>query len=161
MKLISSLTVILLVVFWSCSKSNDSESVPKITYSGVTKTSLIQGALNEDSLWLNFELEDSDGDIGFGSNSANRDIIVRDLRTGLIMDEFKIPDLPSTDGQKITAKISVLIFTTCCIFPNSIPPCSAPPEFPTDTINFEIKVVDKKGHQSNLIVSEAIVLRCI
>ena len=26
---------------------------------------------------------------------------------------------------------------------------------------FEIKVVDKKGHQSKLIVSEAIVLRCI
>ena len=26
---------------------------------------------------------------------------------------------------------------------------------------FEIKVVDKKGHNSNMIVSEAVVLRCI
>lgn len=59
-----------------------------------------QGAINEDSLWVEFTLEDNDGDIGFGNTSKNRDITVKDLRTNLISDEFKLPDLPSTTGKR-------------------------------------------------------------
>ena len=152
---------ILLVFFLiSCTDNAEETQAPILNFSSISKTNMRQGAINEDSLWVEFTLEDNDGDIGFGNTSKNRDITVKDLRTNLISDEFKLPDLPSTTGKKINATVSVLILTTCCLFPENIPPCSSPPNYPTDTIVYEIQVKDKAGHWSNAIQTPPIILIC-
>ncbi len=121
---------------------------------------MIQGDLNQDSIWITFQFEDGDGDLGFGSADPRQDIFVHDDRTGNLHGAFKIPDLPPIGSGAQKGKISILVYTTCCLFPMNIPPCSAPVQFPQDTLNFSIYLQDRAAHQSDTIQSGPILLLC-
>lgn len=155
-----SIIIFTITFFTSCIQNNTDDNAPKLSFISNSKLSIKQGSLNEDSLWVLIHIEDNDGDIGYGSNDPNRDISIRDLRTGIISDQYKLPDLPPSTGQKIDADISLLIFTTCCLFDANIPPCSNPPQFPTDTLIYEIQIRDRANHMSNAVKTTPIILRC-
>ena len=50
-------------LMWSCQSTDDFSIIPSIKYVSVTKSSLVQGDLNQDSLWLTFSFQDGDGDL--------------------------------------------------------------------------------------------------
>ncbi|HEX5625045.1 MAG TPA: hypothetical protein VFX48_03430 [Saprospiraceae bacterium] len=109
---------------------------------------------------MDFQFEDGDGDLGYGSRDERKDITIFDSRTGNVHDQYKLPDLPSSGDETQKGRISVLVFTTCCLFPAPIPPCSTPAQHPLDSLEFQIQLIDRAGHKSNLINSGKVYLNC-
>ena len=158
--------IIFVFIFFilNCSKTDSISNIPKIEYIGMNKTLMRQGSINEDTVWLQFKFEDGDGDLGYGSaDTTHTDIILKDSRTGNIQDKFNLPDLPPSENDAQKGVITIRILTTCCIFPKTPAnwqPCSAPPEFPIDSLQYLIYIIDRAGHQSNIIQSDFVKLLC-
>ena len=117
--------------------------------------------MNTDSLFLTFSFKDGDGDLGSGANNIRENITIRDGRTGDIYDLFKIPDIPNPGvANGLEGEITIKLFTTCCIFPDNIPPCLSPPQFPTNDLNFTILLKDDAGNESSTITTPFVTLNC-
>ncbi|WP_235295697.1 hypothetical protein [Portibacter marinus] len=155
--------LILFSLVISCINAPDYPVEPEIEYIGISKNTLEQNSLNTDSLFLTFSFTDGDGDLGHQPDDTSRNIFIRDLRTGNFQDKFKSPYIPEEGiGNGITGDIELLLFTTCCLFPDpSIPPCSAPDQYPLDTVIYEIFIKDRAGNESNRIQTEPIIIRCV
>lgn len=155
------LLINLAIYLFSCNPNETADAIPFISIKQISKTSMIQGDLNQDSLWLIINFEDGDGDLGFGSLDSKQDLFLTDLRTGNLHDAYKLPDLPPSNGSLQKGSISLLVYTSCCLFPNNIPPCSAPPQFPRDSLQLELYLLDRNFNKSNVLVIEEIVLNCL
>jgi len=151
-----TLTVFLL----GCNTENQGDEIPVISNVLISKSTMRQGDLNQDSLWVQFTFEDGDGDLGFGSQDSRHEIFIQDSRTNALYNSYKIPDLPPSNGAQQKGQINLLVFTTCCLFPNPIPPCSAPVQFPTDSLFFIVYIKDRAGHLSDTLQSPLIWLAC-
>ena len=143
-----------------CTGDGEIPEKPRIWFISFSKNEMLQGDINQDSVWMEIGFEDGDGDLGFGSSSPEKDIFLFDKRTALLQDAYKLPDLPPTAGKSINGSIRLRIFNTCCLFPQGIPPCSAPVQFPRDSIAYELYIVDRAGNQSERITSPQIYLNC-
>ncbi|MCC6816881.1 MAG: hypothetical protein IT267_10755 [Saprospiraceae bacterium] len=158
MKFIFCIWVLLLLIV--CTDQSSSPEKPSIELVGTSKTQMKQGMNFEDSIFITLSFKDGDGDLGWGSNDNRTDIFVKDKRTGLITDEFKIPDIPNSNGQEISGNLLLRLYTTCCLFPNNIPPCSTPTQFQEDTIRYIFYIKDRKGNESNKVETGDIILYC-
>lgn len=152
--------IYLIFLIPACTDKNNISVIPSIKLIGLSKDTIKQGDLNQDSLFISISFEDGDGDLGWGSASSEKDIFLIDKRTGLVSDQFKIPDIPDANGEAISGILDVRVYTTCCLFTNNIPPCSSPVEFPTNTIRYEIYVKDRSGNESNRLVTNVVTLMC-
>jgi len=150
-----------LLGFSSCDQTGDISVIPKLWFVSFSKSELIQGDINQDSVWLELRFEDGNGDLGFGSRSSSKDIFVIDKRTNLTQDAYKLPDLPDSQGKPISGTIRLRVYTTCCIFPQGIPPCTSPAQFPLDSLSFEIYIIDRAGNESDRINSPYLYLKCL
>lgn len=122
---------------------------------------MVQNSLNTDSLIVRFSFTDGDGDIGLDPDVFERNIFIIDNRTGDTYDAFKAPVIPEQGASKgISGEVSLRLFTTCCLFPDNIPPCESPPQFPTDTLTLDIYMTDRANNESNRITTTPIVLFC-
>ncbi len=156
----SIILVIIILLFLNCNKSDTTSVIPKIEYIGMNKFEMKQGDLNQDTLLLQFNFEDGDGDLGFGTSSTRADIFVKDSRTGNLQDSFKLPDLPPSQNDPQKGSITILVFTTCCLFPDGTPPCENPIKYPVDSLQYLITIKDKAGNESNIIHSAFVKLLC-
>ncbi len=141
-----------------CVSSPGFSDVPEIEFTALSSYSMNQGAVNDDSIAIFFNFKDGNGDIG-DSDKAN--IVLTDNRTGEQFDKFRVPVIPlpgSSNG--VEGEVRLLVLTTCCIFPDPIPPCSSPSQFPTNELSFDIYLVDRAGNQSNVITTPVIELVC-
>ncbi len=147
----------LAVIFYGCANNPGFSDTPEIVFAGFSADTLVQGDLNTDSLFIVLEFRDGDGDIGGGTEN----IIIMDNRTGDVYDFFKIPEIGDNGSQNgIEGTITIKLFTTCCIFPESIPPCFAPPDYPTNEISFDIVMIDNAGNESNIETTPSVTLLC-
>jgi len=152
---------IVLVYYISCVQSPGFNDVPEIEFIGFSQSSMIQNSLNTDSLFLRFSFTDGDGDIGSEDESREQNIIIIDNRTGDRYEAFKAPKIPEQGASKgVSGEVTVRLFTTCCLFPDNIPPCEAPPQYKTDTLTLDIYIIDRAGNQSNTVTSTPITLFC-
>ena len=155
------LFVFVIVSFWACAEAPDYSEIPEIEYEGLSKKLMRQGDQFTDSLYIYFSFKDGDGDIGYADSDPRKDIVVIDTRTQVEQERFKMPMVPEQGtGNGISGEVTVRIYSTCCLFPAGIPPCSAPPSFPTDTMAYEIYILDRAGHESNRIRTDPVVLEC-
>jgi len=128
----------------------------------MNKNIIQQGFSKEDSIEFYLELTDGDGDIGFeDQDSLSKSILITDLRTGNVSEQFKIPIIPDNiSANGIQAEVRLKLYTTCCLFPDNIPPCTKTDLYPLDTLRYEIIVIDRKGNQSEAIQTPPIILIC-
>jgi len=146
---------------YNCAIDPGFGDIPEISYLSISNDTMVQNNLNTDSVFITIAFKDGDGDLGSEDSLVPENIIVTDLRTGVVASRFNIPNL-ETNGLEsgIEGEITIKVFTTCCIFENGIPPCSNPPDIPDNQINFEIEMIDDNGNRSNKIVTEFITLLC-
>ena len=156
-----SLLLLVGVLMNACVSAPDYPIEPYIEFTGQSKNLMIQDRSNTDSVYINLSFTDGDGDIGIESDSIMTDIFVIDTRTGDIQDRFKTPAIPPEGTNNgVSGKIRLLIYTTCCSFPDGIPPCEAPEQYPFDTLSYQVYMVDRAGNVSNTIETDMIVLSC-
>ena len=148
--------------FLGCYQKQDFPDTPSLRLISIDKDSLKQGFSREDSLTIFLELIDGDGDIGVSdADSLIQSMVVRDLRTGNVAEQFRIPAIPANIAANgIQAEMEVKLYTTCCLFPDNIPPCSIIPQFPEDTLVYEFVIFDRAGHESEPIQTPPIRILC-
>lgn len=131
---------------------------PVITFTGLSKSAMNQGALKQDSVIIFFNFTDGDGDLGLPQperTEENRDMFVIDTRTGNVLSTYHIPYIPPKGASNgIQGNGEIKLFTTCCN-----PGCDPEPG-ESDEVVFEIYVVDRSGKESNRISTSPIDLIC-
>jgi len=120
---------------------------------------MTQGSLFEDSAFVVFEFTDGDGNLG-DENKVN--IFLKDRRdTSDNFTTFKIPFIPEEGaGNGISGEITLLLYTSCCIYENGQAPCTPNTSQPTDSLIYDLYIEDRDGNQSNQITLPPIVLLC-
>lgn len=146
----------------SCYRVAEISVIPHLTFTGMNKDTLFQGFSREDSIVFYFELTDGDGDIGFDDqDTISKSILITDMRTGNISEQFRIPTIPDNVVSKgLQAEMQLTLYTTCCLFPDNIPPCSSIESYPYDTLLYQIVLIDRAGHKSEPVLSAPIILIC-
>ncbi len=148
-----------MIFLSSCHTGPDYPVEPVIKYIGMSKQEMIQG-FNSDTLILTIGFTDGDGDIGLDSQTG-QNIFLIDNRTGDIYDRFRIPTIPVEGANNgVSGTIEMTVLTTCCIFPEGIPNCETPEQYPDNDLSFDIYITDRAGHQSNIITTPVIKLLC-
>lgn len=151
----------VMVLSSGCVTSPDYPIEPQIEFIGFSKSELEQGSLNNDSLTMIISFTDGDGDLGSPPETAEKNLFVIDNRTGEIFNSFKTPVIPEEGvGNGVSGEIRVLMFTTCCIFPDNIPPCESPDLYPSNEITFDVYIIDRAGNESNTITTPVVTLLC-
>lgn len=161
MKAISSLSLFFAIIVFSCTQPPDYPPEPVIAYERVSRKSMLQGKQNNDSIQVVFSYTDGDGDLGNDGDSI--DVFVYDSRIPELPHAiFKLPVVPPQGtGNGISGEVSLVVYNTCCLFPNNeYLACDTPPEYPFDTLQFEIEMYDRAGNKSNRVITEDIFLRC-
>lgn len=153
--------LIFVISISACVSSPDYPITPVIEFNGFSKSEMNQGSLNNDSIFLSISFTDGDGDIGHEGEDATRNLFVKDKRTGEFYDRFKVPKIPDEGvGNGVSGTIQILMYTTCCTFPDNIPPCESPALYPTNELVFEVYMLDRAGNESNTITTPPITLLC-
>lgn len=143
----------------SCISPPDYPIEPVITFKGMTKNKMAQSQFGKDSLSITFSFTDGDGDIG--SNDTTLNISLIDTRDGFNASNYKIPYIPEQgSGNGISGEIQIVVFTTCCYYPDGSNPCAPSTTYPTDTLQYDIYITDRAGHKSNIIRTDPIILDC-
>lgn len=160
-KIVGVTSLLFLLILGSCVTSPNYPNEPQIEFVGFSKSELEQGSLNNDSLTMIISFTDGDGDLGSPPETAEKNLFVVDNRTGEIYNSFKTPVIPEEGvGNGVSGEIRVLMFTTCCIFPDNIPPCESPDLYPSNEISFDVYIVDRAGNESNIITTPSFTLLC-
>lgn len=149
----------------SCTKPPDYSNIPEIEFIRLSKNLMRQSSLGPDTVIITFGFTDGDGDLGTGQEGP--EVFVFDGRDNFEKPPYQLPKIDQQGvGNGISGEISILMPTTCCIFPpqNGIayPPCDNSPNAPSmfDTVFYQIYIKDAAGNQSNTISTPPITLRC-
>ncbi len=148
---------------YGCLKSKDYSEVPQLEFQGFSKSTMMQGSNQQDSVIMTLFFTDGDGDFGSATNSAASNIFIKDLRTNQTFREYKAPFVPEAGATNgISGTIRVKIYTTCCIYDvnTGIPPCEPTTIFPTNVLPLEVYIIDRAGNVSNVVRTTDIILQC-
>lgn len=143
--LLLALSSILLCFVSSCEKDdvNILSEVPKIELISISSDTITEF---EESLIIHIAYEDGDGDLGFEQTNQYA-LFVRDIRLEEFDGFYLGPIAPP--GEMIPIKGDLNIeFPTLFIFGNK----------DTETTRFEIKMIDRKNNESNLLLTEDIII---
>lgn len=153
---------VLILLALGCYKKKELSDIPEISLAGMNKTGMQQGYFKEDSMEIYIQVLDGDGDLGYlGDTAESSTVFMVDSRTGNIAEQFSFPAIPDDKIQKgLDAELRILTYTTCCLFPDNLPPCSVQAAFPTDSLRYDIWLVDRAGNKSNTISTPMIRLFC-
>jgi len=144
-----------------CTQKPDYPIEPHLEFVRLSKNIIQQGDLNSDSLTVYLKFTDGDGDIGFETTDSLQNLFVIDSRTGNFAERIKIPKIPDTGiGNGVEGEIELLLYTTCCLFNDNIPPCSVIDDILTDTLTYKIYMIDRANNISNTVETSPIILRC-
>lgn len=157
---ISMLFSVLAAIVFSCVTPPEYPVIPDIEFLKMSKNTLPRLYDGPDSILVTLSFTDGDGDIGTGAN----DLFYRDDRDGAILPG-KIPEVPKLGASNgIKGEISFIIDNSCCNYPEeylSENECEEIfNEFPFDTINYTVYIVDGKGNHSDTVSLPPVYIRC-
>ena len=108
----------------------------------------------KDTLIVRIDYEDGDGDIGPMGGDVTDNAFLIDSRTNFPFG-FTIPELNTTGVPQAISGSVWFKFS-----PNVVVCSPVPPGRLRDTFNFEIHIMDKKGNESNRIVTDDVIVLC-
>lgn len=157
---VDNITLILFLCLLgvvSCVKSPGFSDVPYIEFRGFERVTVQQES------WTTFQFyfQDGDGDIGSGQ-SAN--VFLQDLRQMSAQPErFVMPMVPvQGSGNGIEGIVTIKYNATRCIYANGTTGLSNWQEGfkEIDTVVFNLYIVDRAGHKSNVVQTDTLFLSC-
>jgi len=119
-----------------------------------------QGFFNEDSVTLVLNFTDGDGDIGGIDGDLKQNLFVFDNRLDTLADPFVLPAIPAQGVRNgVQGEIRIRLYNTCCLIPG-IPACDSSPDFPIDTVTYDVYMIDRAGNESNTVTTTMVTLLC-
>ena len=155
----------LLACVWlgSCLAPPDYPDEPVLTFEGLTRDSLAQGAGLEDSTTVVLSFTDGDGDIAPPETETDPNVFLVNRRTGEDVGTFKLDPIPEIGAENgISGDLRLRVYTTCCDYPDFVPefPCTPSASYPVDTLLLEAYLVDRAGNESNRVDIAPIYILC-
>ncbi len=144
---------------YSCSDDTIFAEAPEVEIVGMSKNTLEQSFIpDSDSILFTLKFRDGDGD--FGSNATDTSkVYFIDSRTDFEYS-FVLPNVMASGTRGIEGEITVKTGAVCCIFPDGDIPCTPRSDYPVDTMNYKIYLVDLGGRSSDTLISEDIYISC-
>jgi len=165
MKLAHYFPIFIIAIIFSCTKPPDYPIEPVIEFQRLSRNFMDQGITNNDSVVVTVSFTDGDGDLGHTDGTI--DIFVKDTRVpNADPSPYKMPFVPVQGvGNGISGEISILTYSTCCLYPpGTFPPCDesedATNAYPIDSLIYEIYIMDRAGNESNHVLSDPVLLQC-
>lgn len=141
------LFAVITLGFLSC-KKDKFNTVPKISYKKISPDTWLSN--NTDPTqgpMLTFQLTDAEGDFGFNDNQDTSYVYVKNLTVPPYkLDSMKFPVLTSLNRSNLDVEVEVNIRS---VLANTI----GRPRPYTDTLQFEVYVVDFAKNKSNVITA--------
>ncbi len=160
--IISAFCLAGLGMFQFCVQPPDYPDEPVIEFMSLSKDLMYQSKFGQDSVTITFSFTDGDGDLGFQDDQES--IFIVDGRDTFDKPPYRIPYIEQQGaGNGISGEISIVVPTTCCIYPGTgIPPCDTTINAPQmrDTVFYWLQIKDRAGNLSNKIQTNPIVLIC-
>jgi len=164
-KSVFAVAILALVVvgftLQNCVKPPDYPNEPVIEFMSLSKTTMLQTPLGQDSILISFNFTDGDGNLG--SQNGEPNIFIKDGRDNFDKPAYQIPYIePQGAGNGISGMISIVVPTTCCIYTDANGfkySCETVP-INFDTLTFLISIKDRSGNESNQIETPPIGLIC-
>ncbi|MCK6694594.1 MAG: hypothetical protein L6Q97_21160 [Thermoanaerobaculia bacterium] len=151
-----------LAILSYCVQPPDYPDEPVIEFKNQSKNQMFQSKFGQDSVTITFTFTDGDGDLGFTDDQES--IFIIDGRDSFAKPSYRIPYIEQQGaGNGISGEISIVVPTTCCIYPGTgIPPCDTSASAPRmrDTVFYYLQIKDRAGHLSNQIQTDPITLIC-
>jgi hypothetical protein len=151
-----------IVFFASCVQPPDYPLEPVIEYQRLSANTMSQGI--SDTEWVLATISFTDGDGDLGNEDGAVTLFVRDLRDSTFDNSAnKLPVVPQKGSNNgISGEITFRIFQTCCIWPAGFEQenCTPSARYPVDTIQYEVFIKDRAGHESNHVFLDPIFLKC-
>jgi hypothetical protein len=145
---------LVCIFFYACRKSNSISNIPKITFTSLVSIPYSSG---KDSIAvLKFEYEDGDGDLGSLSSDSSgyRNLFVKYFvkQNGVFIApvlpvgfDAQIPNLtPKAKNKSISGDITYNLIL--------------PPGVVADTIKFEVYIIDRANHKSNVFETSSLII---
>lgn len=155
-----SLISLAYLGFYSCADPPDYPDEPVIEFLTMSKDYMDQSSFLGDSMTITFGFTDGDGNLGSSPNDNFLDVFLTDKRDGFLANQYRIPFIPEQGvGNGISGDITVIAYTSCCIT-EVFPPCFVTPSIPTDTLIYQIQIMDRDSNMSNIIETDPIILGC-
>ena len=154
---------VALCTLVSCLSRPDYPVEPVLKFEGLTRDTMIQGALLQDSTTVVISFTDGDGDIAFAAEDTTTSIFLTNIETGEELATFKVDPIDEAGLENgISGEFELRVFTTCCDYPAFVNafPCEPTDEYPVDTLLLEAHIVDRAGNESNRVAIAPIFLRC-
>jgi hypothetical protein len=133
------------LIFTACEKEDDITypDVPEISLLGISHDTIRQ---YQDVLTIRIFYKDGDGDIGF-ENPEEYALFVRDVRLQAFDGFYVGPLAPPDANVPIQGELSIE-FPSLFLFGSGA----------EEQTRFEIKIVDRAGHESNLIETDFVAI---
>lgn len=149
----------LTSIMSGCLNAPDLSDTPEITGVTLSKNTMVQGNLNNDSLV--FIIRFTDGDGNFGSDNLPN-IFIKDSRQENLVYEYKAPFIPEEGTNNgIKGSIYLTLYTVCCLSEMNSSCCvdlfGCPSE---NSLYFDVTIKDRANNPSNIFKTEKITLLC-
>ncbi len=169
----------LLIVFVtlgflaSCIDPPQYPNEPEISNIKLSRTLVDQ----QDTFHIIFDFTDGDGDLGFEDvdfgfcalcdtmvdtscyNIPELSILITNLSTHCLVSAYQVPYIPPKgSSSSISGEITVRVFD-CCVYPD-LTSCYSNSNYPTDTVQYEVRIKDRAGNVSNRLVTEPLLFNC-
>ena len=136
--------LLVILVFYSCKKDEDSLSiVPQLTFESISPSSIQEFG---GPITFSISYQDGDGDLG-ENDSDVKNLFLQDLRNGITY-EYRIKELAPQGAD-------IAIIGTLDIVLNTISITDGSNE---QEVTFDIYAVDRAGNSSNLITSSPLTI---
>lgn len=139
--------VVLVIGFSSCNKLTKLSNIPKIKFNGFNANLIEAGSNQTLSIFIGFE--DGDGNIGFGTPN----LFLRDSRDTIFVP-FTIPTIGSQYNPKDGLKgVFEILYPAAFLLTRS-----DSIHLDTDTLHWDIYMIDEAGNHSDTVQSSDLVL---
>lgn len=157
------LTLLSLTAMTACLQPPDYPLEPVLTFEGISRDSMIQGAGTNDSIAVLLSFTDGDGDIAPTDDDADPNVFLVNRRTGEEQSRFVLNPIPEEGAENgISGSLQLRVYTTCCDYPDFVTAllCSPSDQYPVDTLSLEAYLVDRAGNESNRVDLPPVYLIC-
>ncbi len=169
-RIVIGLCLLVVIGFSSCLKGPEYPIEPNITNVTIDKT-VIDNFV--ESFVISIDFEDGDGDLGAipdsggDSPAASDNVFIVDNRINIGLDsvflrQFSVETLtPSGGNQTIDGTIRVTVTDVCCFNEGGSAACPFNDvRIETNEVVFDVYVMDRAGHKSNVMQTPPLTIRC-
>jgi hypothetical protein len=143
MKQLLLLLLISSFLLAACQKNTIESKEPTISFKSMVPNTVVSGS-SKDTVFLTFQVNDGDADIGNPQSATTYDILLKDSRDGTEHKMF-FPEIPANlkDANKgLSATCTIRISAALYLLLRADHP-------EADTVSFNVSVQDRAGNESN------------